>query len=349
MRKFIPILFTAFLIFPLDILGGIWGYDGQRKAFTNFIWEYRLNDFSEEQYAAAVEALFDSFEAMTGKELVPGEKRRVGLKVYSNSGGGIATPTALVKAVIEALERRGFSSKELFILDIDENRLRAGGFLPPISRRLEGPYFDSVPVQFLDSQKYFDPIWYYDSPLPSQKAPRMIDEIEEVTDQYDRSQDNRKSFLPKHLLIDVDFWINLPVGMEHPAMGVAGSLVNATLWNISNRERFFSSSANAPIAIAEIAAIPELMSGWAMTILPMQQYQFIGGPVFNSLYTRSENRLLMSVNPVALDKVLLNQMNVARVEERFRPIPQQLPMLRFAEALGLGTSDLQQMSWIRLP
>ena len=82
--------------------------------------------------------------------------------------------------------------------------------------------------------------------------------------------------------------------------------------------------------------------------MPMERYQFIGGPVFNSLYTRSEDLLWMSVNPVILDALILGRLNQKRKEEGFRSIGKQLPILIFAENLGLGSSDIKRIKWIRL-
>ncbi len=343
-RTFIFLFILTFS--PLRIAAEIWGYEGERNIYTRYIWEFGLNDFDQDNYSRGIKELFFSFEEKTGKELKPGKKRRAGIKVYTNSGSGIATPLPLVKAVIDELLSRGFRAHELFILDLNETRLRYSGYIPLLSRR-EGMQFDGVPVSVLDSQQYFDPIWYYDSALPSKSgmalSPDLLRSYDVIMD-----RDGRKSFLPKPLLTDVDFWINLPMAMDHPAVGVSGAIVNATLWNISNRDRFFVSPANAPIAAAEIAAIPEMMASLAMTILPLERYQYIGGPVFNSLYTRSEPVIWMSVNPVVLDALMLQRINAHRKESGFLGLGERLPMLQFAEALGLGTQDISRMQWIRV-
>src|ERR1700722_17259854 len=77
---------------------------------TKPVWQARLRDFSDAEYDRAVEALISNFEQSTGRRLVPGKKGRAGLKIYSDSGPGMATPVPLVRGVIAALRRRGFEN-----------------------------------------------------------------------------------------------------------------------------------------------------------------------------------------------------------------------------------------------
>lgn len=328
--------------------GGIWGLEDDREAFTSMVWEYALSGFGDSAYQAGVKALFRSFEESTGKNLAPGSEGRVGIKIYTNSGRGLSTPMPLVKAVIGELVNRGYERRQIFLIDVEEFKLRDSGYISPLSDRQRGDVFDGVPVYILDSADHFDPVWYYESPLP---AMSQLASNAELFGSFggETLPDERKSFLAKPLLTDVDFWINIPMVTDHPTMGINGALVNATLWNIGNRNRFFVSPANAPIAVAEIAAIPELASGWAMTLVPLERYQFIGGPVFNSLYTRSESLLWMSVNPVILDALMLRRVNNYRRSLGFPVISDNLPLLNYAESLGIGTRDLSRIQWIRFP
>ena len=152
----------------------------------------------------------------------------------------------------------------------------------------------------LESGKFYDPTWFYDSPLPTRFDPILNEKaVEEAAGGKAQTtvDEDRKSFLDTPLFLDSDFWINLPVYTDHPVLGINGALVNATLWNASNTLRFFRSPANAPAAVAEMAAIPELRATWVFSLVSLERYQFIGGPYFNSLYTLSEPRLWLSADP----------------------------------------------------
>lgn len=308
------------------------------------VWEFQLRNFELRTYKAAVDTLFDDWEARTNKSIQPGEKKKVGLKVYTGSGPGLATSKNLVRAVIGSLVDRGYSPSNVFLIDINKEWLRQCGFLPPLSQG--GVTFYGHEVKVINSGDFFDEIWYYDSPVPPREhylpgiTPMVQEFVEEDPDAKPKLPEDRKSFIPAPLINDVDFWINLPVISDHEVLELNGTLVNATLWNASNTLRFFHSPSNAPVAIAEMAAIPEFRETWDLNIVSLEIYQFIGGPQFNSLYTVSEKLLIMSADPVSVDAYMVSKINSWRERYGFPLIREDISMLVYAEQLGVGKSRL---------
>jgi hypothetical protein len=301
------------------------------------VWEAALSPGV--LYYKEVEALIGAYEVSVGLRLQPGERGKVGLKVNARGGRGLSTPPQLLRAVIEAMEARGFERDDILIVDYSAHALRQAGILPSLSE--DRTLFDGCPVLALDSEQYYDADWFYDSPLPPtlQQEPELFAEVLGRRRSLDAGVKERKSFLPAPLLFDVDLWINLAVGVDDPALGIDGVLANATLWNVSNSQRFLVNQATASAAVAEIAAIPELQERMVLHFLSLERYQFIGGPFFNSIYSRSESRLWMSSDPVALDRLLYDRMNALRLLEGFpeiNPLPRLLP---FAASLGLGVFE----------
>jgi hypothetical protein len=303
------------------------------------VWEAKLPAFDLPAYTKDVEALIERFEAATGRKLVPGRKKKVGLKIYTDSGPGMATPIPLVKAVIAALEKRGFEKQDIFLVGLNQLRLRMTGYLPSLVTGTTP--FPGHPVYVLESGRYYDPVWFYDSPLPQRFDPIFAEQQTKDYSNTSTKDEDRKSFLATPLFLDSDFWINLPVYTDHAMLGVNGALVNATLWNASNTARFFRSPANAPAAVAEMSAIPELRQTWVFTLASLEHYQFIGGPFFNSLYSASEPLLMLSADPVLMDAMMRGRINQLRKEAGFEPLSEEIRTLEFAQTLGVGTTDIK--------
>jgi hypothetical protein len=328
---------------PFAANASFWGDASERNVFSGMVYAYKLQNFDEGSYRNGVAWTFDTFEQHTGKKLTPGEKHRVGIKVYTDSGDGIQTPLPLVRAVIEELCKRGYAKKDLFIVDAYESKLRETGYLPPLSTRQPDELFDGVEVRYLSSDRWWNKTWFYDNPLPADTSTMG----KEALAKHDAmGGESRKSFLVASFIEDVDFWIDMPVVKDNYAMEVSGSLANATIWNVSNRERFFNSQANAPVAMAEIAAIPEYLDNWALSIVSMERFQIVGGPIFNSNYMRSDPVLLSSTDPAILDAWAAKRINAYRVSMGFKPLNSPPFCVSFARMLNLGTAEVPNIMWI---
>ena len=92
---------TSSLLFSALLAVSLHGADPAvpRNPAGDPIYEARLPDFSEQTYGAKVETMLSQFEAATGRKLVPGPKKKVGIKIYTDSGPGLATPIPLVPFV----------------------------------------------------------------------------------------------------------------------------------------------------------------------------------------------------------------------------------------------------------
>ena len=289
---------------------------------NNELWRLELAGFDDSAYESGVEKLFFRFEKQTQKQLRPGDLQKVGLKVYTGSGAGLATPKHLVNAVIQQLRLRGFQKEQIFIIDQNQRSLRAAGFLPPLSQR--SSIYQGIPVYALDVDPITNPDWFYESPLPSFPLGGV------------ESENDRKSYLPYPLVAEVDFFINLPVVVDCPGVNVSGSLANVSIWNILNHQRFLADKNSTSVAATEIAAIPELKEKCIFTLLTLEKYQYIGGPSFHSLYSASEPELCLSTNMVLLDYYMLGKMNEKRRQYRFKEMPMDSPLFQYGKTLGLG-------------
>ena len=65
------------------------------EAHRKFIFDCEPKEFSAESYERSVENLLAAYEKNTGRKLIPGEHKKVALKIYTASGRGLETPKDL--------------------------------------------------------------------------------------------------------------------------------------------------------------------------------------------------------------------------------------------------------------
>jgi len=304
--------------------------------------ERRMEDFSDATYARATEELIAGFEARTGVGLRPGERRRCAIKLSTQSGAGLSTPKGLVRAVAEALVRRGFARENLFLCDASAANLRQAGFLAV--RGDAPPSFEGLAVRAWDSEAKAwadDPRLAYENPVapqPDLPLPAW--------------QNPRVSLLPRPLVDEVDFWIQLPVASDSADLGVRGALACASLGNATNAERFTGNPRNAALAAVEMCAMPELDRRRVLTLLSLERYQIRGGPHFDAGWCRTEKVLYASANPVILDYLALSRIRAARAAEGVPDKETSEPPLFQAATSGaihLGTCRPSEITLVRLP
>ena len=343
---FLQLFFAAFLIIYAEESGVVKPIsdvsksveDSQTK-MRSVLFESSLPDFTPRAYDKVVSSLFKAYESEAGFKIKPGEKGKVGLKVYTNSGAGMCTPKALVDAVISQLVNRGYKREDITIVDMSRRKMRECGFLPKLSQVRDGAEdsYSGVRVADIESKQFFNKDWYYDNPLMPKNNRGMLKSI----DLY--NPELRKSYLPVPLFLTVDFWINLPVVTDMEGLGVCAAVGNMSIWNMSNNERFLKQPANASMAAAEVAAIPELKNSEIFTILSLERGQFVGGAIFNSRCTFSEKTVLMSANPVVIDYIAWETLNKYRRAFRFAQIDPMPPLLNYCRELQLGDFDFRKI------
>lgn len=262
-----------------------------------------LDGFSEASYKQGVDNLFEKFEKSKNIPMGPGPKGKVGIKTYTYSGPGLSTPIGLLKAVIEALEKRGFSKKDIIIVDYSADKLRKSKILPSLSARDDTFY--GVKVYALDTDLYWDKKWFYESNLPDIESWTYDSFMYKVRSVFAFGEQG-KSYLNVLLLCDVDFWINLPMLTNNNNLQISCALANATLLNISQHKRFLKSSVMGPIAMAELALVPELKQTLLFSILTLERYQWLGEYTFNAYYTKSQPWLILGEKPEELDQWALH-------------------------------------------
>ncbi len=302
--------------------------------------EQKLQGFSDRQYSFAVDRVLEEFEKQTGVGLKPGKLGKCGLKISSQSGLGLATPKSLIRALSQALEKRGFNRNSIILCDANVQSLRECGFLPAL--RTDPQTFEGLPVIAFEAEAANwakdKKLCYENQVMPRPGSPTVA------------WGDNRISVLPKTLFDEVDFWINLPVISDSKTLGVFGALGSASLGSIANSERFNDNPANASKVVIEVCAIPEISNKNILNIVSLENYQVLGGPSFDASWCKSEKTLLASANPVILDYIGLQKINGGRTERNVEPIRPEPAIFSAANSgeIKLGTCRPADITLIKL-
>jgi len=303
--------------------------------------EQQLQGFSDQDYNQSVERMLTEYENKTGVGLKPGQLRKCGLKISSQAGLGLATPKSLIRALGNALMKRGFEKESVILCDVRQESLRECGFLPQLSA--DADKFEGFPVIAFEPQANkwsADKKLCYENQVMPRPGAAMVP-----------WGDPRISILPKTLYEDVDFWINLPVLSDSKTLGVSGAIASASLGSIANAERFSDNPANASKVAVEVCAIPELSRKNVLTVLSLERYQVLGGPSFDANWCKSEKVILASANPVILDFIGLQKINAGRTARNVEAIRPEPPIFSAANAgeIKLGTCRPADITLVKLP
>ena len=326
----------TFLLLALTQLS--WGLTEPRS----LLLERKLEDFSDATYATATEDLIAGFEMRTNVTLAPKERKRCAIKISTQSGAGLSTSKSLVRAVADALVRRGFARENIFLCDASTAPLRQAGFLPI---RSDGPQlFEGLTVRAWDTEARSwtnDPRLVYENPVPPTPGTPLAE-----------WQNPRESLMPKPLFDEVDFWIQLPIVSDSADLGVSGALACSSIGNATNTTRFSNNPRNASLAAVEMCAAPELNNRRILTIMSLERFQIRGGPTYDAGWCRSEKVIYASANPVILDYLALRKIQNARAESGSADKDTAEPPLFQAATSGgmkLGSARPGDITIIRLP
>lgn len=300
-----------------------------------------LADFSDESYGQSVEKVLSEFEKRTGIALKPGPLRKCALKISTQSGQGLSTPKPLIRALGHALIKRGFMRHEIILCDVRIETLRDCGFLPDSPNDKQA--FEGYPVVAFEPNALLwskdKRLFYENQVMPRPGTPPVP------------WGDARISLLPKTLVDEVDFWINLPVLSDGKALGVHGAIAAASLGTLINADRFMDNPYNATKVAVEVCASPLLSEKNVLSILSFESYQILGGPNFDANWCKSEHTLMASANPVIIDFLGWQKMNAGRAERGVEEIRPEPPIFNAANAgnISLGSCKPSEIVLIKIP
>jgi hypothetical protein len=270
----------------------------------------------------------------------PGEK--IGLKVTPIAGKLLSTSHAVVRSVVKQLTESGIDKKDIIIWDRRDMELKDSGFnqdnYPGITIKgtelmdEKGSFTDSEGILY--GERNIDKEWYYwadvDGEYDAETMPYMIN-------------GGKFSYFTKIITREVDKIINIPI-LKNAGGSVTNAMKNLAFGSVSNTGRLHAKLWND--TCAEVCAFAPLRDKVVLNICDGLRGCFNGGPGANPQFICNYYTMLVSSDPVAMDRIAYDIIAEKRMAEGVQkaPAPESLTFLAMATALGLGVSDKNKIS-----
>jgi len=265
----------------------------------------------------------------------PGEK--IGLKVNPVAGTLLSTSHAVVKSVVKQLTESGIDKKDIIIWDRREMELKDTGFTQDIypGIKIRGTELQDEKGSYTDEngklygERNIDKEWYYwadvEGEYDAETMPYMIN-------------GGKFSYFTKIVTQEVDKIINIPI-LKNAGGSITNALKNLAFGSVSNTGRLHAKLWND--TCAEVCAFAPLRDKVVLNICDGLRGCFNGGPGANPQFICNYNSMLVSSDPVAMDRIGYDIIAEKRIAEGLQkaPSPESLTFLSMATALGLGVSD----------
>ena len=236
---------------------------------------------------------------------------RVGMKTNCLAGRLNSTTPTLVDALSELLKESGIEENNIIVWERSNRELSSAGYklnASSFGRRILGT--DSNGVGY--SRAFY-------------------------------SSDGVNSLISRILTDMIDYNINLPVLKDHSIAGLSGGLKNM-YGAVHNPNKYHDNNCD-PYA-ANISNLEPIRKKNRLTIIDAIMVQYNGGPGFDSRYMAYYGGILISEDPVAVDRVGLEILEYFRRINSLPPLEKvgrSVKYLKTAALLKLGMDELDKI------
>lgn len=254
-----------------------------------------------------------------------GTNEVIGIKVFAAPDGMAGTRLATVAALVEGLLEAGCPPANVIVWDRQMNDLQLRGFTD-LTQRF------GIRVEAAAAAGYDENV-YYESPLIGQ----LIWGDREFGEKGDDI--GKRSYVSRLVSREITRLITVSPALNHNRAGTAGHLYSLALGSVDNTIRFQSDAERLAVAVPEIFALPKLADRTVLHVTDALICQFAGESRGLLHYSAALNELRFSTDPVALDVLVLEDIQRLRGEAGMKPARQNRELYANATLLQLGTSD----------
>lgn len=257
----------------------------------------------------------------------------VGIKVYTNPGKYSGTRPEVVAGVVEGLRAAGVPAANIIIWDRQLVDLQVAGYTELAARygvRLEGAFTAG-----------WDEKVFYESSIMGKP---IFGDFE-----FEKKDDGvgRKSYVSKLVTQRITKHISVAPLLNHNNVGVCGHLYSLAMGSIDNTIRFENDTARLAVAVPEIYNIPQFADHFVLGITDALLCQYQGEQRTLLHYSSILNELRFSRDPVALDALSVQEIELQRKRSGVPFKSEKLEIYDNAQLLELGIADLKRVKIVR--
>jgi uncharacterized protein (DUF362 family) len=274
-----------------------------------------------------------------GSLVAPNDK--IGIKISAAGGELFTTHREIVNAIVDGLAAAGHPRSSIIVWDRSLGGIKEAGYRPD----QEGYQLRSIaPHDGYDAKTIFTAplsgklIWG-DFEYRSDRGVIPLLSDQELT--------SDESHFARLLVSDVTKIINVPVMSDSSSAGIAGCLYNVTIPNIDNWRRFAQPFGSGSAAIAEIYRTPAIGPKVVLNIMDGLVAQYAGAPDAQPNFAVHHATILASKDPVAVDAMVVRQLEEWRMKGRFPSIVPLAIHVQYAAQLGIGNADVIELRKVK--
>jgi len=258
---------------------------------------------------------------------------RVGIKISAAGGELFTTHHDIVAAIVDGLVAAGHPRSSIVVWDRSLGGSGEAGYRPGS---------DGYQLRAIAPRDGYDPQAAISAPLIGKLVWGDLEYhgvAGKLTILSDTENTSNVSHFARILSTDVTKVINVPVMSVSETNGIAGCIYNMTIPNIDNWRRFTQGSRFGAESLAEIYADPHIAKKVVLNVMDGLIAQYAGGPQPQPNYALHHATLYASRDPVALDAIVLKQLEQLRVRVGLPKITPLAAYIGYAAQLGLGNAE----------
>ncbi len=295
----------------------------------------------------------DLSQAWKSLGIKPGDV--VGIKINTAGGSVIASRHSIVEEIASELLNAG--AKEVVVWDKYLEEMNQSGFhageskLYKLESVIPGAGFDDA--QFYVNEYLGRLIWgdhLFKKKVVKEDLLKMAEEASKPKDEGlggIEDQTSNKSYFAKVLTTRCQKIVNLSSFIDHDVLGIWGCCSSLAMGSVDNTRRFTNPSNAGDPAISEILDRDLFRKKVVLHVMDGMVAQFAGGPLFTPHFAKPLGFFMMSQDPVAIDTLVVDQIQKGRKIFKVVPIKDEARHLKSCADAGLGENELKKIKVIR--